>query len=177
MDDLPAALNTILQTPTHDQIKRLLPELKQTYQDFVTRIVWGRVGLELVESPFELPVPAGRLSDGTLRFLALAVILLRQAPPPVVCLEEPELGMHPDMVRMVADMLITASSKVQLFVTTHSEHLLTALQDDFDVLFAFDTGAKGTIVQRLSRADFHKWRADHALGELWSSGELGGVRY
>jgi predicted ATPase len=177
MSDLPVALNALEQTPAHEKILKLLPELKETYVDYVTRILFGRVGLELVESPFKLPVPAIRLSDGTLRFLALAAILLQSDPPPLICLEEPELGMHPDMIRMVAGMISEASTKTQLIVSTHSELLLTALQDDFDALFTFDTGTKGTIVQRLSRQDFHKWRAKHALGELWSSGELGGVRY
>jgi predicted ATPase len=177
MNDLPVALNALEQTPAHERILKLLPELKETYVDYVTRLLFGRVGLELVESPFKLPVPAIRLSDGTLRFLALAAILLQPDPPPLICLEEPELGMHPDMIRMVAGMIIEASAKTQLIISTHSEHMLTALQNNFDALFTFDAGPKGTVVQRLSRQDFHKWRAEHALGELWSSGELGGVRY
>jgi ABC-type multidrug transport system ATPase subunit len=154
-----------------------LRELKETYRDYVTRILFGRVGLELVEAPFELPLPAQRLSDGTLRFLALAAILLQPDPPPLICLEEPELGMHPDMIRMVAGMLIDASTKTQLIVTTHSEHLLTALQDDFDALFAFDAGLAGSIVRRFSREEYKSWRQEHTLGELWTSGELGGNRW
>jgi predicted ATPase len=85
--------------------------------------------------------------------------------------------MHPDMIRMVADMIVKASENTQLVVTTHSEQLLNALEDHFDVLFAFDGTAKGTMVQRLTRDEFRKWRPGHALGELWGSGELGGVRY
>ena len=177
MDDLPVALNALQQTAAHERIRKFLPELKEAYRDYVTRVLFGRVGLDLVEKYFEPPVPAIRLSDGTLRFLALAAILLQPEPPPVICLEEPELGMHPDMIRMVAQMIADASAKTQLIVTTHSDYLLTALQDDFDVLFAFDSGPKGSVVQRLLREEFHKWRAEHDLGELWTSGELGGVRY
>lgn len=177
MNDLPATLNALLQTPTHEEIKKLLPELKENYRDYVTRIVWGQVGLELVEAPFDLPIPAGRLSDGTLHFLALAAILLHPDPAPVICIDEPELGMHPDMIRMLADMIVEGSLKSQLIIATHSEHLLTALGDSFDILFAFDGGPSGTIVQHLSRQEYHRWRADHALGDLWNSGELGGVRY
>jgi len=139
--------------------------------------LFGRVGLELVESPFDLPLPAKRLSDGTLRFLALAAILLQSNPPPLICLEEPELGMHPDMIRIVAGMIIDASANTQLIVTTHSEHLLTALQDDFDALFAFDAGLAGSIVRRFSREEYKSWRQEHTLGELWTSGELGGNRW
>ena len=177
MNDLALALNGLEQTSAHEKIRVLLQELKETYRDYVTRILFGRVGLELVEAPFELPLPAQRLSDGTLRFLALAAILLQPDPPPLICLEEPELGMHPDMIRMVAGMLTDASTKTQLIVTTHSEHLLTALQDDFDALFAFDAGLAGSIVRRFSREEYKSWRQEHTLGELWTSGELGGNRW
>jgi len=177
MNDLALALNGLEKTAAHEKIRILLQELKETYRDYVTRILFGRVGLELIEAPFELPLPAKRLSDGTLRFLALAAILLQSNPPPLICLEEPELGMHPDMIRMVAGMIVDASTKTQLIVTTHSEHLLTALQDDFDALFAFDAGLAGSIVRRFSREEYKDWRQEHTLGELWTSGELGGNRW
>ncbi|HEX8275486.1 MAG TPA: AAA family ATPase [Longimicrobiaceae bacterium] len=178
MDDLALALNGLEETTAHEKIRTLLRELKETYRDYVTRIIFGRVGLELVEAPYtSLPLPATRLSDGTLRFLALAAILLQPDPPPLICLEEPELGMHPDMIRMVAGMIAEASEKTQLIVSTHSEHLLSALQDDFDVLFAFDAGTAGSIVRSFSREEYREWREDHSLGELWTSGELGGNRW
>lgn len=177
MNDLALALNGLERTAAHEKIRDLLRELKETYLDYVTRILFGRVGLELVEAPFELPLPAKRLSDGTLRFLALAAILLQSEPPPLICLEEPELGMHPDMIRIVAGMIVDASNKTQLIITTHSEHLLTALQDDFDVLFAFGTGLAGSMVKSFSRDEYKEWRQEHTLGELWTSGELGGNRW
>ena len=178
MDDLALALNGLEQTAAHEKIRILLRELKETYRDYVTRILFGRVGLELVEAPFEqLPLPANRLSDGTLRFLALAAILLPSDLPSLICLEEPELGMHPDMIRLVAEMIIEASAKTQLIVTTHSEHLLSALQDDFDELFAFEAGSTGSVVKRFSREEFNAWQQEHTLGELWTTGELGGNRW
>ena len=177
MDDLAMSLNGLQGSSAHDRIQSLLGELKESYRDYVTRIFFGRVGLELKEAPFDKPLPAKRLSDGTLRFLALAAILYHPEPPPVVCLEEPELGMHPDMIRLVGSMIADASKRTQLIVTTHSEHLLTSLQDQFDVLFAFDAGPSGSIVRPLTGKEYHEWRAEHDLGELWSSGELGGVRY
>lgn len=177
MNDLPLILNGLENTSAHLAIRDFLQELKETYRDYTTRIFFGRVGLELVEAPFELPVPAKRLSDGTLRFLALAAILLQPDPPSLICVEEPELGMHPDMIRMVAMMIVQASTKTQLIITTHSEHLLSALQDDFDALFAFDTGLAGSIVRRFSREEYEDWRDEHTLGELWTSGELGGNRW
>jgi predicted ATPase len=178
MDDLALALNGLEETAAHERIRALLRELKETYRDYVTRILFGRVGLELVESPFtKQPLPATRLSDGTLRFLALAAILLQPDPPPLICVEEPELGMHPDMIRMVAQMIVEASAKTQLIVSTHSEHLLSALQEDFDVLFAFDASTSGSVVRSFSREEYQSWKEEHTLGELWTSGELGGNRW
>ena len=177
MDDLPLALNGLERSAAHERIRELLRELKETYRDYVTRILFGRVGLELLEAPFEEPLPATRLSDGTLRFLALAAILLQPEPPPLLCLEEPELGMHPDMIRMVAQLIVEASAKTQIIVTTHSEHLLSSLQDGFDVLFAFDGGTHGSTVRRFSRKQFTEWAEEHTLGELWTSGEFGGNRW
>lgn len=177
MNDLALVLNGLEKTQAHESIRQQLRELKETYVDYVTRVLFGRVGLELLEKPFDSPLPAKRLSDGTLRFLALAAILLNSDPPPVICLEEPELGMHPDMIRMVARMIADCSEKTQLIVSTHNEHLLTALQDDFDALFAFDAGLNGSIVRCFSQSEYMEWRDEHTLGELWTSGELGGNRW
>ena len=81
------------------------------------------------------------------------------------------------MIRIVAGMIVDASNKTQLIITTHSEHLLTALQDDFDMLFAFGTGLAGSVVRGFSRDEYKDWRQEHTLGELWTSGELGGNRW
>lgn len=177
MDDLPLALNALEKTAAHEDIRKLLHELKETYVDYITRILFGRVGLELLESPFEASLPAKRLSDGTLRFLALAAILFQPQPPPLICIEEPELGMHPDMIRMVAKMIADAANRTQLIITTHSEYLLSALQDDFDTLFAFDAGLDGSIIRQFSQKEYQQWSQEHTLGELWTSGELGGNRW
>ena len=175
MNNLPSILNAVEHTSTHENIQMLLSQLKETYRDYITRVIFGRVGLFLSERPYKRHIPASRLSDGTLHFLALATILLQANPPPLICLDEPELGMHPDMIRMLARMIVDASKNTQLIIATHSEHLLSALQEDFDVLFAFDAGLTGSMVRQFSRDDFKEWSNEHTLGELWTSGELGEI--
>ncbi|MEI8282089.1 MAG: AAA family ATPase [Armatimonadota bacterium] len=177
MDNLALCLNSFRGNTTHVQIKEYMSELKSSYRDFFTPVAFGRVGLELQESSFDKNLPAKRLSDGTLRFLALLVILCNPKPPPVICLEEPELGMHPDMINLVAKVIIDTSKRTQIILTTHSERLLSCLQDDFDRLIAFDADENGTSVQSLTQEEYKEWRGDHDLGDLWTSGELGGVRY
>src|SRR5260370_1406959 len=68
-----------------------------------------------------------RLSDGTLRFLSLLTVLCDPDPAPLICLEEPELGLHPDIIRTIGELLVEASTRTQLIVTTHSSELISAL--------------------------------------------------
>jgi len=75
-------------------------------------------------------IPATRLSDGTLCYLSLLAILLHPAPPPIVAIEEPELGLHPDVLPHLAELLQQASKRMQLVVTTHSRQLVDGLGDD-----------------------------------------------
>lgn len=177
MDNLALVLSQSINSETHERIRGLLYELKESYLDYNSTISFGRVGLEIIESSLNSNVPAQRLSDGTLRFLALAAILLQSSPPPLICLEEPELGMHPDMIRIVGKMIIDASEKTQIIVSTHSDILISSLQYNFDKLFAFDSGSEGTQIRSFSRSEYESWSFSNDLGDLWTSGELGGNRW
>lgn len=88
------------------------------------RIDGGILQTYVKERGIDEPLPAIRLSDGTLRYLCLMAILLHPAPPPLICIEEPELGLHPDALTIIADALKEASERSQLIVTTHSEALM-----------------------------------------------------
>ena len=72
---------------------------------------------------------APRLSDGSLRYLCLLAVLCHPTPPSIICIEEPETGLHPDIISKVADLLVEASQRSQIFVTTHSDVLVDALTD------------------------------------------------
>ena len=86
----------------------------------------GRVQLFMVEGGGR-QIPVGRLSDGTLRYLGLLAILLDPEPPALIAIEEPELGLHPDVIPRLAELLLEASERTQLVVTTHSRLLVDAL--------------------------------------------------
>ncbi len=88
-------------------------------------------------------------------------------------MEEPELGLHPDAVYLLADLLAEASSRMQIVVTTHSDALLSALTDHADsVLVCEHLG--GTVMERLESEKLQYWLDRYRLGELWLSGKLGG---
>ena len=145
--------------------------------DIGTRISGQRVQLYFQEEGLRHSVPATRLSDGTLRYLCLLVVLCHPEPPPVICLEEPELGLHPDIIPEVAGLLVEASSRTQLFVTTHSDILVNALSNTPEAVIVCEKLDGATQLQRLDAKELKPWLEKYRLGDLWIRGDLGGTRW
>jgi predicted ATPase len=143
--------------------------------DFDVRVKGGGVELFLTEGDFV--VPARRLSDGTLRYLCLLAILCDPEPPPLICIEEPELGLHPDMLPKLADLLVEASSRTQLVVTTHSDILVDAMTERPECVVVFEKRDGQTHMHRLDRDELKQWLDQYRLGQLWTSGQIGGTRW
>jgi len=157
---------------------RLLETFKSVYaeaQDFDVMIEGGTVQIFVQEGRFN--VPATRLSDGTLRYLCLLAILYDPNPPPLVCIDEPELGLHPDLVNHVADALRFASERTQLIVTTHSTALVDAFTDDPEAILVCEKSEGCSTVHRLDAQHLRPWLDKFRLGALWTSGEIGGTRW
>ena len=106
--------------------------------------------------------------------MALAAILLDSAPPPLVVIEEPELGLHPDVILSVGEMLIQASERTQLVVTTHSRVLIDALDDFPSSVVVCDKYDGESVFERLDPTWLKEWLEKYSLGKLWSAGDLGG---
>lgn len=159
--------------------KDLAHSLEKLYDgasDVQFSIDGGNVLLFLEESGGR-EIPATRLSDGTLRYLSLLAILLHPEPPPVVAIEEPELGLHPDVIPHVAELLVSASERCQLFVTTHSRMLVDALSELPSSVLVCSKEQGESKVERLDQGRLSDWLGKYSLGELWSKGEIGGNRY
>ena len=158
--------------------QRFVESLQQLYdgiEDFQVEVGGGRAELFVVErGAGERYIPASRLSDGTLRYMALAAILLDPDPPPLVVIEEPELGLHPDVVLSIGRMLVEASHRMQLVVTTHSHGLIDALDDLPSSVIVCDKYDGESVFERLDPTWLNKWLAKYSLGKLWSAGDLGG---
>lgn len=112
------------------------------------------------------------LSDGTLRFLALATTLLQPSPPRVIVIDEPELGLHPVAIRMIGALMRSVSTSTQLVVSTQSPLLLDEFQPE-DVIVA-DLVDGATTLTRLDPVALAQWLEEYSLGELWEKNELGG---
>ena len=130
-----------------------------------------------IEEKGGFSTPATRLSDGMLRWLSVLCILLNPTPPPVTCIDEPELGLHPDVIPTLADLLRDASTRTQLIVTTHSSALVDAFTDDPESICVCEKIEGSTVIRRLSQPDLEVWLKDYSLGNLWTSGEIGGNRW
>ena len=160
--------------------KRIVEALRRLYEDisdFHVNIEFNTAQLFVQERDGQVTVPATRLSDGTIRFLSLLAILCDPQPPPLVCIEEPELGLHPDILPGLAKLLLEASERCQLVVTTHSEVLVDALTPEPECIVVCEKEDGQTKLKRLSRSELKHWLDKYRLGELWSSGEIGGNRW
>jgi predicted ATPase len=158
---------------------RLLDYLRQFYsqaEDIHTQIREGMVELRLEERS-GFTTPARRLSDGTLRWLSLLSVFLNPDPPPLVCIEEPELGLHPDIIHVLAKLIKEASEKMQLIITTHSSALIEEFSDDPESVVVCEKNGGATAFRRLNQPDLSEWVGKYTLGELWRKGELGGNRW
>ena len=87
------------------------------------------------------------------------------------------MGMHPDLVPKLADLLVDASRRCQLVVTTHSDILVDALSERPESVVVCEKHDGQTSMKRLDSSDLIHWLEKYRLGELWTSGELGGVRW
>ena len=161
------------------QIKqKILKALKELYEgitDFHVNIECGTVQVLLSEGG--IPFPATRLSDGAMRYLSILAILCDPSPPPLVCLEQPEMGLHPDILPGLADLLREASERCQLIVTTHSDVLVDKLTDAPESIVVCEKHHGQTQLRRLQKDELAHWLKDYSLGTLWTKGELGGSRW
>ncbi len=154
-------------------------QLRQVYdgvEEIRTPIDGGAVQIWIQERGLSSPTPAARVSDGTLRYLFLLTLLKQPDPPPLICLEEPESGLHPDVIHKVAELLIDASQRTQLIVTTHSSSLISALSNIPESVVVCERESSGTTLRRLDRESLEAWLEKYELGELWEKGVIGGTR-
>jgi predicted ATPase len=172
-DNLGLVLNELQISGVNSEFNRLLSRFLPRYDRFSTRIQGNTVQFFLHEKGLGTPVPATRLSDGTIRFMAILAVLLSPSPPPLVTIEEPELGLHPDAVGLLADIMVEASSRMQIVATTHSDAFISALTDNAGSVLVCENLC-GTTLERIDPAKLKFWLEKYRLGEIWRIGEIGG---
>ncbi len=160
--------------------RKIIEKLKKFYEpaeELDVIIYGGTVQIFIREEGLIKPIPATRLSDGTLRYLCLMALLLDPTPPPLICIEEPEIGLHPDILPTIAEMLIEASQRTQLIITTHSDSLVSALNQYPESVVVCERDEKGSHLRRIEPDKLKDWLENYTLGDLWRIGEIGGNRW
>jgi predicted ATPase len=110
-----------------------------------------------------------------LRFLFLITVLAGSAPPPLIAIDEPEAGLHPSMLPIVAEYATEAANHTQVILTTHSPQLLNAFSHRADITTLMEWRDGQTYLRRLPEEKLAHWLEDYQLGELFVSGELEGI--
>ena len=176
--NLALVLNRLEGSPALSDIEEQLDRFSETHRKVEVSVHDSAAQLRIREKGLSSAVPVTRLSDGTLRFLALLSILCHPNPPPLVCIEEPELGLHPDVIYQVAKLLLAASQRTQLIVATHSADLLDLLWEDQESVVIFERYPDtGTELSRLKKEEIASFMERYELGELWLTGLIGGNRF
>jgi predicted ATPase len=176
MSNLALILNNLLGSGTEKTLRDKFGLFYEGIERIQTKVDRGKVNISLYEKGLSQPVPATRLSDGMLHYLCLLALLLHPEPPPLIAIEEPEIGMHPDMIRVIAELLIEASQRTQIIVTTHSDLLVSSLDENPECVLVCERTESGSQLQRLEKKKMAAWLKKYSVGELWLMGELGGVR-
>jgi predicted ATPase len=130
------------------------------------------VQLEWTQKGSDYPFHVSQISDGMLRFIALTTALLQPEPPTTILLDEPELGLHPYALTLLAALLKKAAIKTQVIVSTQSARLLDNFEAE-DVIVVERENEESTF-KHLSSAELTEWLKDYSLGELWEKNVFGG---
>jgi predicted ATPase len=177
-DDLPSVLFNLDAKEEHTpKFAGLKAALEAGCRDFdsvrVEVVEPGKISLRWKEKHFAREFVPEELSDGTLRFLFLATALLTAEPahPALICVDTPELDMHPKMLDVVAELLKAASQRTQVIASTHSPLLVGHFEPE-DVLIVEKQDGATRLRRASDRADLRGWLEKFTLGELMASGEL-----
>ena len=132
----------------------------------------NKIKLEWRQKGSETYFDAYTLSDGTLRFISLATLLLQPHLPVTILLDEPELGLHPYAIGLLADLLSEAATRTQVVVSTQSVTLVEQFAPE-DIIVVEHTQGQSCF-KRLVADEMALWLEEYGLGELWEKNILGG---
>ncbi len=176
--NLPQILNTIkINNKTqYRKIIDMLNEVNPNFTSFDFNLIGGNIELMIEENKLDSAIHVSSISDGTLRYLCLLAILYNPDRGRFICIDEPEVGLHPDMISSVANAIKEASKFSTIVVSTHSENLLNYFEIE-DILVFEKEENNSTRINSFTKEAFKGWYEEFVPGQMWRQGDLGGVRY
>jgi len=154
-----------------DTVRQIAPFFDE-FRLAPSRLNESKIRLEWKEKGSDAYFNASALSDGTLRFMCLTTLLLQPELPAVMLLDEPELGLHPSAIGIVADLLKAASVSSQVIVSTQSVTLVNQMSAQDIIVVDREEGQ--SVFRRLDETALKGWLAEYSVGELWEKNVLGG---
>lgn len=124
-----------------------------------------KVRLRWRQKGSDYPLKPHHLSDGTIRFICLTTALLQPNPPSTMIIDEPELGLHPYAIEILAELIQATSQKTQLIISTQSAPLVDYFDPENVIVVNRERGE--SIFRRLDRKELNHWLEDYTLGDLW----------
>lgn len=156
-----------------DYVRDVVPQ----FRDFYLEPVNGYISLKWTDnSPNDYILSVDQFSDGSIRFIALATLLLQpvETMPLLIIIDEPELGLHPYAIDQLNQMIKDASHHAQILVATQSTAIVDGFSADDVTVIEFDPEIQGTRARKLSSADYDEWLREYTLSELWNKNIIGG---
>ena len=177
--NLAQILNTIKlnHKSAYHKIVAMLAEVNPNFSGIDFNVIGGsNIELMLEEKGLESSIHVSSISDGTLRYLCLLAILYNPERGKFICIDEPETGLHPDMIRGIAKAIKEAAQNSTIVVSTHSVNLLNYFSiSDLRVFEKNDDNS--TKVVTYTEEQFEGWYDVFLCGQMWVAGDFGGVRY
>lgn len=159
----------------YDRIRESVRLVAPFFDDFQLRpdpLSGERIRLEWKQVGSDAYLNAHALSDGTLRFICLSALLLQPAPPSLLIIDEPELGLHPFAITQLADVLRSVSRRTQVVISTQSVTLLNQM-NHYDIIIVDQLDGASRFL-RPNWEQYADWLREYGVGELWEKNVLGG---
>lgn len=161
----------------YERIASYVREVVPQFNDFYLEPERGYISLKWTDtSANDYVMSAHQFSDGSIRFIALATLLLQpeDTMPRVIIIDEPELGLHPYAIDRLTDMINDASLHSQVIVATQSPALIDGFSADDVTIIERDPATQSSIARKLSAENYKDWLDEYTLSELWDKNILGG---
>lgn len=176
--NLPQVLNAIKvnDKQSYSRITEALAAVNPKFRGFDFNFLGTSIELLLDEAELNRSVHVTHISDGTLRYLCLLAIIFNPRRGRLVCIDEPEVGLHPDMLSELMKSIMENMSKTQYVISTHSNLLLNQLPVSDVIVFEKDE-QNASMVRDFRSKEYVEWAEKYSTGTLWRNGDLGGNRY
>ncbi|MCD8287784.1 MAG: AAA family ATPase [Porphyromonadaceae bacterium] len=162
---------------SYNRIVNYVQGVVPQFKDFYLEPEHGYVSLKWIDTSLnDYVLSVDQFSDGSIRFISLATLLLQPAStmPSVIIIDEPELGLHPYAIYQLAEMIKDASLHVQVILATQSPSLVNEFDLDDVFVVERDEDNQCTEVKKLKGEDYKEWLEEYTFSELWDKNVIGG---